>query len=370
MKELKKEEVKLVEKIIYDLATEHKDKDVLSWLRYSGQIYQAQINAIKNDKALPGIIAQNDLIAPIRKEFLDKIQALYWQFPNAIELEKSVSSNDPLVCPYHRHKATLVESKKWILKQVLDAWYSGDTSEWCIDLFRFIVKAYTPKLQIPLFDVIDYARTQGEDIKKLSDEEIENRGRERKVFRAEQDYIEALLRDRLKETGSSGCEFWIKQPNLPAEIVKIFAIARIRNSGKDFIMRDIMNADALRKFEIENRSDGALEVLDSFCERLQEIDNAVNNLLLAAKEKGCLGLVVSVEVSFSKDLGRVGINILPKKTFSYSKELLWTIFDKTKNFIEERFLNHDYIPGVTLVLTLFHSDTELWLNWEKKMHDL
>ncbi len=251
MKKFEKEEVKLVEKVICVLAMEHKDEDVLIWLKYLGRLYQAEINAIKNDKALPAIIAQNDLIAPIRKEFLDKIQALYWRFPNTIDLKESIEGHDPQVYPYHKHKATLIESKKWILKQVMDAWYVGDTSEWCVDLLRFVVKAYTPKQRTPISDLIEQTKAMGEDIKKLSDEELEYRARKWKVFKVEQDNILALLRGRLEQAYSGACESWLRLIDFPEEIAKIFAIARVRSGGKELIMRDIRNVEFCRKFELK-----------------------------------------------------------------------------------------------------------------------
>lgn len=72
---------------------------------------------------------------------------------------------------------------------------------------------------------------------------------------------------------------WLKQPNVPEEIRKIFILARARNGGTELVERDIKNAEMLKPLDVENRSEAALEFHKKLCDELAIIDDRIKQFI-------------------------------------------------------------------------------------------
>lgn len=68
-------------------------------------------------------------------------------------------------------------------------------------------------------------------------------------------------------------EKWLKMPDVPEELRKIFRIAWIRNGGQELFDRCMKNAEMLKPLEPEKRSKAAMEFHQKFCQDLKVVDD-------------------------------------------------------------------------------------------------
>ncbi len=100
------------------------------------------------------------------------------------------------------------------------------------------------------------------------------------VSREEKENILKLFRDYTDYRFTPEiAEKWLKQPNVPEEIRKIFIIARARNGGTKLVERDMKNAEMLKPLDVEKRSEAALAFHKKFCEELAIIDDRVKQFI-------------------------------------------------------------------------------------------
>jgi hypothetical protein len=216
-------------------AAENKDDEMTYRLLYI--IYQAY------HEAEGGIALETDRDfgkASLRAytRHCDYLKGVYWQLPRG---------------PFLR-KTKLEIIRLWMRQWQRWACDFTDKGEEAIDAFHFLVSAYIGKTD---GDQWEFSTSTAEKDDVL------------KFFRDHTDYrfIPEIA------------EKWLKMPDVPEEIKKIFIIARARNGGIPLIERDIKNAEMLKPLDIENRSEAALEFHKKFCSELAIIDDRIKQFI-------------------------------------------------------------------------------------------
>ncbi len=199
------------------------------------------------------------------RQFNDWLMDIYWQLPDK-KIDKEWEHGG------HREykKAIMLQTKFYILERIAKEW---ETSQWTsIDsfsekdverAFRFLIAAYEP--------LGEGCRSVGEEFKEKSEG--------RWVSPEEQKQIISLITEQDTRFNPEELEKWMEQPSLPSEFERILAIARTRNGGRNLWRADIRNAELVRSFVPEERSEAAIELFKRNAETKAAVDRCIQKLI-------------------------------------------------------------------------------------------
>lgn len=154
-------------------------------------------------------IRDQGLITPTT--FVERIQEFYRKMPYGKE-----------ECFTHKFSPILVESKKFILEEIIKEWNVVNHNQvfkaGAKKLFKIFMSCYSPMPR---------------NIRKIneleSDYDFKIRGRA--VFESDKKIIEDVFRGALKNVLPEDLLVWMREPNIPDELAKIMGIAWARNGG-------------------------------------------------------------------------------------------------------------------------------------------
>ncbi len=254
-----------IEKVLDVVACARNDKVAVFLLELLEKAYQAKIEADleateEKWKHKREIRERNWASS---QEYLKK---LYWTLPD----QKQVDTRyDNISCKHVPvWGAALVETKLWILKNLIIEWRSSVSIPGSLEAFRFLIAVFQPLHK-------EYRKREGE-----SDYEMQARGRQ--VYEEEQKGILNLIRQHTNSSfKSDDLEEWISQPYVPEEIKQVLVIARARNGGIDLAVRDIRNSKLLESFQPDKRSEAAIALFKEYVCKIASFDLVVEELLKA-----------------------------------------------------------------------------------------
>ncbi len=196
--------------------------------------------------------------------FYGYLKSIYWELPDRIK----TGEERGIFPPYERYPiygSTLLKTKVQIIKAFIGRWagysygrrYFEEVDEQSLEIFNFLVDAYSGRGKCYVF------KEEKEEILKL--------------FREKTDYYFT----------PEIAEKWLKHPNVPNEIRKIFILARARNGGTKLIERDIKYAEMLKPLEVEKRSSAMLSFCQKFFGEAKEIDEKIKQLIKELSDGPC-----------------------------------------------------------------------------------
>lgn len=236
----------------------HEDKTALYLLKLIEKAYDFKETNIAEgpggDRHLTNAARRAD------RQFRDLLMAIYWLLP-----DKKVDKGE-----HERHrghkKAIMLQTKFYILEQITKEWRpSRENAE---RAFRFLIAAYKP--------LGEGWRSNGEEFQEKSEG--------RWVSPEEQKQIISLIKEQDARFNPEELEKWMKQPSLPSEFERILAIARTRNGGWNLWRADIRNAELVRPFVPEERSEAAIELFKRDAETKASVDRSVQKLIESMTE--------------------------------------------------------------------------------------
>lgn len=187
--------------------------------------------------------------------FYGYLKNVYWDLPDKIK----TGEERGCFYPYHYpiHGSTLLKTKVQIIKVCIGRWagysygrrYFEEVDEQSLEIFNFLVDAYSGRGKCYI------SKEEKEEILKL--------------FREKTDYYFT----------PEIAEKWLKVPNVPEEIRKIFILARARNGGMKLAERDMKNAEILKPLDVEDRSEAALKLHKRLSAQIKKLDEKTKKLL-------------------------------------------------------------------------------------------
>lgn len=222
-------------------AKNHNDEAASELLSLIGKEYQRKERKISDETYHHYGNADNRADA----DFCEYLRSIYWELPD----KKKVSERRQHSSPYEyipEYGPALLQTKAKIIELWMKQWarYDYNTGQKCfkevnkesLRAFRFLIAVYAPR---------------GKDwLKQPYESEDEIKARGRMVFKEEQDEIFKLFRETTDVYFTPEiAEKWLKMPNVPEEIRKIFRIAWIRNGGQELFDRCMKNAEIVKSLE-------------------------------------------------------------------------------------------------------------------------
>ncbi len=237
----------------------------------------------------------------------DYFKDVYWQFPENLG-RRSINCSDLINYP------TLIQTKLEIIRLWMRQWQRyacdfQDKDEEAIEAFRFLISAYTGKLEDDIEVSLYVSQDEKEGILKL--------------FR---EYTDSSFTPEIAEK-------WLKQPNVPEEIRKIFRMAWIRNGGQELFDRCMKNAELLKPLDVENRSEAELEFCQKFFRELEKVGGRVQKLIKELKEGPCLK-AEKFEAIFHK-LDDITLHIHYKKEDLISDSVVRKFIQDIRSFVSQ-----------------------------------
>ncbi|NQV00513.1 MAG: hypothetical protein HQ537_00070 [Parcubacteria group bacterium] len=189
-----------------------------------------------------------------KRQLYDYLMEMYWQLP---DMKPDRHDCRDIMCP------TMLQTKFWILEEVILNWQPEEQG--AVRTFQFLIAAYEPLSK-------DWQTP-------VENAEFKIKSKGRWVSQEERGEILKLIRRQNTRFKSGEIEKWIKQPWIPHEFEKILAIARTRNGGPKLWQDDIRNAELLKLFSPDERTEAAINLFQRECKIIAEIDQKVQKLI-------------------------------------------------------------------------------------------
>lgn len=167
----------------------------------------------------------------------------------------------------------------------------------------------------------------------------------RAVFRQEKEAVLQILREELQHFSPAVIERMLFEKPLfsrgwPVAFQSAMIIARARNGGRELVQRDVRNAEFLRVFRLEERSQAALEAANRFLGHLFRFDKSIQEFK-KEMQKGGLNAekigeseCVAGEIKFEYTDDLANMTVMVKLPEDCSEELGRDIFGRTRRHID------------------------------------
>ena len=206
-------------------------------------------------------------------KFIDYLMEVYWQLPGMEVRADTV----PSTCRY----PIMLRTKFRILGEIASGWCpdwtTREITETSIKAFRFLIAVFNP------------VSRKNWPRQRPGESEFELKARDRIVSQEEREEIIVLIRRQDVRFNPDELEFWMAQPYLPYEFERILAMARVRKGGHDLWRKDIRNAQLLKSLCPDERTEAAIDLHQSYCQIIADLDRKVQKLLGQMKSDGYLG---------------------------------------------------------------------------------
>jgi len=312
-----------------------------------------------NDEAALGLLRVLDRVYCVLdpEKFHSWLKDFYWDLPDAKKVgtrynEFSKKYDDVF-------EATLVETKMYMIGQIIHEWKPEELTESSIDAFRFIIAAFEPRPK-------EWRKQEGGSV-------YETMTQGRRVYKEEKDRILQMIRTHVEwRQKTEHLNQWIKQPAVPYEIQKVLIIARARNGGMELALEDIRHSEILQPLGTDKRSQAALELHKKICLKIAVLDAEVSRLIVAMKKihnyakidvigasETVMGDIIISYPDPDFSLVRITVELEKDCTEALGRD----IFDRARRHVEKWINTSDIASKSDISLGVFGGIDNIKLSW-------
>ncbi len=350
-----KERIKKLKEFFWLMSKHSNDKAAAEFLTLLEKAYQIKEKNIAESPDGDGHLG--DARDRANRQFRDWLRdKVYWQLPDT---KIAASAQFPFG---DEHGSIMLQTKYWILEQIVQDWVNPEgsfgtragmrtSSKISKDAFDFLIAAYEP---LP------------EDRQTLAkNAEFKTKSKGRWVSKDEKDKISDLIREYDTRFEPKELEEWMKQPWIPYEFEKTLAKARTRAGGHDLWRKDIGNAELVKPFDPDNRSEAAINFFKCCGDVIAELDHKVQKLLKqmtagagewTTREKIGDSRYVLGEIKVDNYYSPLEFMLKINVEHEYSEALVCDNFERAKRHIEKWLQDN---PSYKIRLSMKGGETDV-----------